>query len=114
MFSYDRDLKDILNYALDAHGIDISFPELSKDAPLLLATDDVDYIILDHNMPDINGFELIEQLGELCPAAIIIVLSEEDKGMEFLCAGANDFLQKPFIPYRLVMMLDGGDIRPNE
>jgi len=37
-------------------------------------------------------------------------MSADDLGMEFLNAGANDFLQKPFVPYRLAMMIDGGNI----
>lgn len=32
------------------------------------------------------------------------------RGVTYLEAGMNDFLQKPFVPYRLAMMLDSGDI----
>jgi DNA-binding response OmpR family regulator len=57
-----------------------------------------------------DGIKFIRQLREQLSFAIIIGLGKEDKGVDYLRAGANDFLQKPFVPYRLAMMLDNRDI----
>jgi CheY-like chemotaxis protein len=68
------------------------------------------YIITDYQMPQMNGIELTKKVREHSSRIVIIGMSGEDLGMDFLNAGANDFLRKPFVPYRLAMMIDGGDI----
>lgn len=113
LLTHDKDLKDIMRYAMDAHGFHMLFPANGNDVLTLLKPDNIDYVIIDHNMPVTNSLELVKRFRKQYPAAIIIALGDEDRGMEFLRGGANDFLKKPFIPYRLVMMLDGGDIEPH-
>ena len=64
-------------------------------------TEDVDLIITDLNMPNLDGYGLIEALRQNRQTTPIIILSsegdEEDqrRGME---VGANSYLVKPFRP----------------
>ncbi len=57
-------------------------------------------------MPGMTGLELTTHLRNRFPGVVIIGMSGGDLGLEFLRAGANDFLQKPFTPQKLAMMLD--------
>ncbi len=69
-----------------------------------------DTIIVDYDTDGLSSPEFIQRLRALYPRAIIIVVSQWDVGIASLRAGANDFLRKPFVPYRLAMMIHGGDI----
>lgn len=106
----DEDLGGMLKYALDSYGMEVLFRQCGADALTFSMLDPFDCIILDCDTPGMDGIDLIRRLRERFEYAIIIGLCEEDRGTAYLQAGANDFLKKPFIPYRLAMMLDGRDI----
>ena len=69
--------------------------------------DDIDLVITDLNMPNLDGYGLIETIrqNEKYQATPIIILSSENgeqdrvRGME---AGATSYLVKPFKPTRLL------------
>jgi DNA-binding response OmpR family regulator len=106
----DSDLRDVITYALISYGFRLNFFNSGLEALANVVIQPLDGIIIDCDLAGIEGVELIRRFRGQFPMAIIISMSEEDKGAAFLQAGANDFLQKPFVPYRLAMMLDGGDI----
>jgi len=106
----DEDLKGMLKYALDFYDMQVLFCNGGAEALALTTIDPFDYIIIDCDTPGMNGIDHIKRLREKFACSIIIGLSKEDRGVSYLQAGMNDFLQKPFVPYRLAMMLDGGDI----
>jgi CheY-like chemotaxis protein len=106
----NAEFRCILHNGLDSYGFQVTYCENGIEALSKAKHDEFDYILTDEQIPQINGIELTKRLRELSSRLIIIGISEDDHGMEFLNAGANDFLQKPFVPYRLAMMLDGGDI----
>jgi two-component system OmpR family response regulator len=107
----EKQIRDILHYALVSYGLLVTTCENAPEALLRSLFDDFHFIITDYDMPGMNGIELVRRLRERHPLAVIIGMSGTDKGLEFLSAGANDFLQKPFIPYRLAMMIDGRDLQ---
>ncbi len=106
----DSDLKDAITYALISYGFRLDFFKSGLEALAKAVIQPLDGIIIDCDLAGIEGVELIRRFRGQFPLAIIISVSREDRGAAFLQAGANDFLQKPFVPYRLAMMLDGGDI----
>jgi two-component system OmpR family response regulator len=58
-----------------------------------------DVIVLDLNLPDMNGLEVCEEIRTLGVSTPILVLSGEAQVMSkirLLDAGANDYLTKPF------------------
>ncbi|MFQ3170934.1 MAG: diguanylate cyclase (GGDEF)-like protein [Oleispira sp.] len=62
---------------------------------------DIKMVITDYNMPEMNGFELVQAIRRQYEKAhmIIIGLSGEDGGLlaiKFIKNGADDFLNKPF------------------
>ena len=62
---------------------------------------DIDLVLLDINMPRMNGFELLDSLSErgLLPRLPVIVITtegHEDHAARGIAAGAAAYLTKPF------------------
>lgn len=78
---------------------DITVSRSGKLALYKTDTEVFDLIILDLNLPDINGLAVTQQLRERGIQAPILILSGETKVLtkiNLLDAGANDYLSKPF------------------
>jgi len=68
-----------------------------------LEKNECDLILLDINMPGMNGFEVMEHIkeGETSKdIPVIFLTSDNDAATETRCfeAGARDFISKPFVP----------------
>ena len=107
----DTELRSMLQHTLTFYDFEVQLCENSTEALLCLMSSEFDYIVTDYNMPGMNGLELTTRMQTLIPPLTVLIgMSGEDRGTDFLRAGANDFLQKPFDSHRLAMMMDGGDI----
>ena len=65
---------------------------------------DPDVVLLDLNLPDMNGLELLEKLQDLPQDPTVVVITAMgtvNTAVEAMRAGAFDFLQKPFDAERL-------------
>ncbi len=72
-----------------------------------LANNTPDLILLDINMPDLNGFEVLEQIKankDWAGIPIIFLTANQDPQSEARCleAGAIDYVGKPFVPVVLL------------
>jgi two-component system KDP operon response regulator KdpE len=63
--------------------------------------------ILDLMLPDIDGVELTRRLREWSemPILVLSAVGEEDRKVEALAAGADDYVTKPFGPRELIARL---------
>jgi len=63
--------------------------------------------ILDLMLPDIDGVELTRRLREwsAMPILVLSAVGEEDRKVEALAAGADDYVTKPFGPRELIARL---------
>ena len=78
------------------------------EAAMGLVTEDTEVVLLDLNMPKMNGFECLERLAADHPGLPAIVLSSVDEATEAVHAmklGALDYLTKPFDPDELLAVL---------
>jgi CheY-like chemotaxis protein len=107
----DTGLLNLIATVLSDRGMIVTVSESPADAIRHSMHSEFHYIVTDYEMPGMNGLELTGHLRKLLPFAIIIGMSGSDWGIEFLRAGANDFLRKPFAPEQLAIMLDGRDFR---
>ena len=107
----DRCLRTLLAAVLSNYGLLVTVSESPAEAIRCSMHSDFEYIVMGYEMPGMNALELTAHLRKLLPFAIIIGMSGADQGIEFLRAGANDFLLKPFAPHQLAAMLDGWDFQ---
>ena len=69
------------------------------EAIAIVASQPVDLVLCDYQMPGINGLEVIRQIHELAPDLPCIVItgySTPETSIEALRAGAHWYLEKPF------------------
>ena len=70
----------------------------------VIGEEEPDVVLLDLNLPDINGLEVMRQLEEFAQNPTVIVITADDSvtmAVEAMRAGAFDYLQKPFDAERL-------------
>jgi len=68
-------------------------------------SDGYDAILLDLNLPDLHGSEVLRQMRKLGVATPVIILSGEDavaSKIDSFCFGADDYVTKPFSQEELV------------
>ncbi len=67
-------------------------------------TEAPDFVILDINLPDITGFEVLEEIRKFTNVPVIILTVREDEVDELrgLELGADDYIIKPFRPANLL------------
>jgi two-component system chemotaxis response regulator CheY len=98
---------------------DVSFGEASSGLEAIerLALVSVDLMVLDLNMPDMHGIEVIEfvrshQAYRGIPIIVLTTRGDEASRMGALTAGATHYLTKPFSPHELTRyargLLDAG------
>ena len=64
-----------------------------------------DLLFLDVQMPECDGFDVLELLGGELPAAIIFVTAHDEYALRAFEAGALDYLLKPFDDARFARAL---------
>lgn len=77
----------------------------------LSTIDSVDLILVDWNMPEMNGLEFIKAVRretEHCTTPIIMVTTESEMGRMALAfmAGVNEYIMKPFTADMIVSKLE--------
>src|SRR5262245_34797677 len=97
----ERDANDILANLVSARGFERS--QVFSGAQALAAVSDQkpDLILLDLMLPDIDGFELCDQLKRnretnLIPIVMVTALQDAHHRATGVRVGANGYLSKPF------------------
>ncbi|MFC1920186.1 response regulator transcription factor [Chloroflexota bacterium] len=67
-----------------------------------------DLVILDLNLPDINGFEVLKNIRTFSnvPVVILTVRGWEEDQLKGLNMGADDYIVKPFKPKNLIARIN--------
>jgi DNA-binding response OmpR family regulator len=95
-----REMADLVALYLEKEGIETSVCESGEAAFELLKTSRFDLLLLDINLPGMDGFEFLQAFRKASSIPIIIVSareSDEDIIMG-LGIGADEFVTKPFSP----------------
>ncbi len=100
----DRVLADVLAFTLRREGFQVSQAYDGEAALKLWAEEQPDLIVLDVNMPRLDGFAVCRRIREQADTPIILltVRGEEDDIVHGLKLGADDYITKPFSPRQLV------------
>ena len=100
----DDDLRTMLEAILDADGYDIDSAKDLDGAFNLMASSDYEIMLLDKNMPGINGnseggMDLLKHVRSLClPSEVIMMTGDPtvETAIEAMKLGAFDYITKPF------------------
>jgi DNA-binding LytR/AlgR family response regulator len=63
-------------------------------------------VFLDVQMPEVDGFDVLEQLGALMPPALVFVTAYDQYALRAFEAGVLDYLLKPFDNARFDLTLE--------
>ena len=102
---------------LAGHGYAVTHRTLVSEGLAVARGDDVDLLILDRQLPDGEGLDVIERLrteGRRTPALVLSALGSLDDRVHGLRAGGDDYLAKPFALVELVARVQALLRRPNE
>lgn len=95
----ERKIADTLKMGLEENAFEVEVAYDGKIGRQILSTRPFDLVILDINLPEINGYSLCQSIRHISPDTIIIMLtsmSSLDNKIEGYNAGADDYMIKPF------------------
>ena len=95
----ERSIRLSLRTILGNFGFDIVEAARGEEALALVRTEQFDAVLLDINMPGIGGIEVCRLMRKASPRLPIVMLTvqgSEDRKVEALNAGADDYITKPF------------------
>jgi two-component system chemotaxis response regulator CheY len=97
-----RAMRAVIGKMIGDLGVDTTFAANGRDAlEQLVATGRPDFALLDWNMPEMNGFELLQALRaddryRDLPVVMVTTETEVHQVVKALEHGANEYVMKPF------------------
>ena len=107
----DDDLKYsmLLKSFLQQHGYDVTYAGNGKKAWEQFPEVKPDLVLLDINMPEMDGYEVAERIRTIDPKVLIFFLTdrtEKNDRLKGFSLKANDYLAKPFYPEELLARIE--------
>jgi DNA-binding response OmpR family regulator len=99
-----KEMADLIRLYLQKEGMEATIAESAEDGLAQFAQTAFDMVILDINLPGIDGFEFLQRLRKTSSTPVMIVSARDaDEDMILgLGIGADEFVTKPFSPKVLV------------
>ena len=104
----EEDLLDLLEYNLSKEGFDVVGFLNTKTVQKILEEESIDLIIMDRNLPGVEGSEYINALRENGIQTPVIYLTAKDKDYEIeegFLSGGDDYMTKPFNMKELILRI---------
>jgi two-component system, OmpR family, alkaline phosphatase synthesis response regulator PhoP len=105
----DTDLIELLEYRLGKEGYEVLGFLSTKNVKRALQEEAIDLIIMDRNLPDIEGSEFIGMLREKGMDIPVIFLSAKESKYQIeegFRRGADDYMTKPFEMTELLLRME--------
>lgn len=104
----DEHICDVISFALEKADMQVTIANDGKQAVDKFHTTPADLIVLDINMPEIDGLEVCRELRKSSEVPILFLSSRDDEidrilGLEI---GGDDYVTKPFSPRELVARIN--------
>jgi len=102
----DKDILELLEYTLSNVGYEVIGFLNTKNVSKILLQEDIDLILMDRNLPDIDGGLYIEMLRSKNINIPVIFVSAKDSSEDIkngFLIGADDYITKPFNMEELVL-----------
>ena len=90
----------LVNKVLTKAGYQVIELNDSTRALEMVQKESPDLVLLDINMPGLNGFQVLEQIREASPIPVLMLTASHDiKSVTYsFDIGADDYIEKPFMP----------------
>jgi CheY-like chemotaxis protein len=105
----ERDICDVMSLVLTNSNYAVQTTTSGKQVLQILETAQIDLVIANHITDDISGFQLLKEIGKETPSLPVVIMSayaRSDSVIEALRHGAADYLQKPFSPDELYLVVE--------
>lgn len=108
----DLELQDLFKFTFESAGYEVCQAFNGKEGLERIEKDNPDIVILDVVMPEMNGFEVMQEIRnrpEICltPVIMLTTLSKAKDKLTGIKLGADDYLVKPLEPYELIARVEG-------
>ena len=104
----EENIRDVVKLNLEMEGYEVIEADNGKEALRLYKGQHFDLIILDVMMPEMNGFEVCEQIRLSNTSIPVIFLTAKDGAQDRIIGlkkGADDYLTKPFTLEELLLRI---------
>lgn len=104
----DLHIRDVISFALEKAGMQVTLAEDGRQAVESFRKQAAHLIVLDINMPEMDGLEVCRELRKSSDVPILFLSSRDDEidrilGLEI---GGDDYVTKPFSPRELVARIN--------
>lgn len=92
-------VRKMVGKLLQSQGLDVVEAQDGAEALALAGNPPVDLVLLDIDMPGMDGLATLRSLRRKCPQAIVIMVSgidDEARARRAMELGARDYVRKPF------------------
>ena len=112
----DKEVSQLIRLYLAQAGYRVLTAEDGLSGLLMALEDSPDIVLLDLNLPDMDGIEVCQNVRKQSEVPIIMVTArvEEDDRLTGLDLGADDYVSKPFSPRELVARVNAVLRRTNK
>lgn len=104
----EENLNTLLSFSLKQEGYEVrSFFDLSSASQCI--NEKVDAWIVDINLPDGSGLDLVKKIKAKNPKQVVLIISARDSEIDKLVGleiGSDDYITKPFLPRELNIRLN--------
>ncbi|MDR3116204.1 MAG: response regulator transcription factor, partial [Treponema sp.] len=117
----EKALSDIVSVYLGKEGFEVRAVETAEDGFALMESWQPELVILDINLPGMDGFEFLDRFRRenAIPVMIVSARDGDEDLIAGLSGGADEFVTKPFSPkvlaarvralFRRIRNIEGGD-----
>jgi DNA-binding NtrC family response regulator len=105
----DADIRETLRDRLEMEGFQVSTAASGVEGLQRVEGEDPDVVLLDLQMPGMDGMEVLEQMGgeEFHPTVVVVTAyGSIERAVKAMTAGAFDFIPKPFEPDRIGVVVE--------
>lgn len=104
----EEDILELIEYNLEKEGFDTMGFTSTKSVGQLLEEESVDLLIMDRNLPGVEGSEFVAQMRDIGVETPVIYLSAKNKESDIeegFDRGGDDYMTKPFNMKELVLRI---------
>ncbi len=102
----EEDLLELIEYNLGKEGFEVIGFLNTKSVAQILEEEDIDLLIMDRNLPGVEGSEFVQELRKEGVLTPVIYLSAKNSDMDIeegFNRGGDDYLTKPFNMNELIL-----------